>query len=108
MHRTTIEDQPLKKENGTIRLSFIGRIKAMSRELIRGNHDELSETESHEIDGLPVRMQRASQLSSWSSAPEIESRTAVAERPLAGTSGRRRVVNQKHRREIEHTHSNLG
>lgn len=104
-HLATGSAQLPQAQNTTIRLSFIDSIKVLSRYLVgtasakrqraaalaRSSHAETEDPQSAR-SGLPA----------------IAAKAATVVRPASENANRLRLANQKERRKIDHTHSNLG
>ena len=102
-----IGDQANIEENVTTGLSFIDSMKRFSRRLTHGTTFALTGARGYADDALPSPVPSGSQQSPAPAAQSLAT-TAVTARPASGDADRLRWVNQKDRRKMECTRSNLG
>jgi len=96
-HLRAIGDQVKTNEVSGTSLSFIDSMKGFSRRLINRKNSVLTRARDYADDVL-----------SSPALPSIAITAAVTARPVSGSADRLRWVNQKDRRKMECTRSNLG
>ncbi|HCE09274.1 MAG TPA: hypothetical protein DIT28_15935 [Oxalobacteraceae bacterium] len=103
-HLATGSEQLPQAKNMTIRLSFIDSIKVLSKYLVgtaSGKRRRAALARSSHAETGDPQIAR-------SGVPAIAAKATTVARPGSENANRLRLANQKERRKIEHTHSNLG